>query len=40
MIVGESGKHFDPQVAEAFAHHEQRFISIREHFAEREAEAA
>jgi putative two-component system response regulator len=40
MILSESGKHFDPDVVRAFEYHEQKFIAIREHFAEREAEAA
>jgi len=34
LILDESGKHFDPDVVEAFLQREQRFIEIREQYAE------
>jgi PAS domain S-box-containing protein len=32
MIVGQSGKHFDPEVVQAFLRREQEFIGIRSQF--------
>jgi PAS domain S-box-containing protein len=32
MIVGQSGKHFDPEVVQAFLRREQDFVRIREQF--------
>ncbi len=32
MIVAQTGKHFDPEVVEAFLHREQEFIGIRSQF--------
>lgn len=40
MIVDESGHHFDPAVVDAFVQHEERFLAVREHFTESQAEAA
>ncbi len=40
MILGESGAHFDPDIVAAFVSCEERFISIRERFAESHAAAA
>lgn len=40
MIVAEAGKHFDPDVVEAFLAHEDEFTSIQSHFADREVAAA
>jgi putative two-component system response regulator len=34
MIVGDSGKHFDPALVEAFVENEDRFLAMREQFAE------
>ena len=36
MIVGESGKHFDPALVDAFVENEGRFLAIREQFAEQQ----
>jgi putative two-component system response regulator len=36
MIVGESGKHFDPALVEAFVAEEDRFLAVREQFAEQQ----
>ena len=32
MIVGQAGKHFDPEVVDAFQRREQEFIAIRTQF--------
>jgi putative two-component system response regulator len=36
MIVGDSGRHFDPALVAAFVENEDRFLAIREQFAESE----
>jgi putative two-component system response regulator len=36
MIVEESGKHFDPALVDAFVEKEDRFLAIREQFAEQQ----
>jgi len=36
MIVGDSGKHFDPALVAVFVENEDRFLAIREQFAEPE----
>jgi putative two-component system response regulator len=40
MILDESGKHFDPDIVEAFAANEQAFPPIRNRFGERDVLAA
>jgi putative two-component system response regulator len=40
MIVDEAGTQFDPDVVDAFAQNEARFVSIRTRFAEAQALAA
>jgi putative two-component system response regulator len=32
MILGQAGKHFDPEVVQAFVRREQDFIQIRAQF--------
>jgi putative two-component system response regulator len=34
MIVGDSGRHFDPTLVAAFVENEDRFLAVREQFAE------
>jgi putative two-component system response regulator len=40
MILAESGSHFDPDLVDAMVQNESRFLSIRNHFADAQAEAA
>jgi putative two-component system response regulator len=40
MIISEANSHFDPDVVEAFVQNEARFLVIRDHYTESQAEAA
>ncbi len=40
MITKDRGTHFDPDIVDAFLANESHFIAIREHFSEKQAEAA
>ena len=40
MILEERGKHFDPDIVDAFVANEQEFLAIRERFAETQKLAA
>jgi len=40
MIDNGSGKHFDPDILEAFRAEEQKFIAIRDQYAETDSNVA